>query len=162
MPIVAVPWSEATEAADLAAGDVGISWIPDDLWSRGKCGLKVIQYQASGLAVVANPVGVHPELIDAGRSGLLAEAPEAWLAAVRQLAADPELRRRMGEAARADVAANYSITRWQHSFVAAATRGAASRESSAPTAAAWNRETAARQPHPGRAALAGLETRERP
>jgi glycosyltransferase involved in cell wall biosynthesis len=59
LPVVAVPWSEATEAEALAVGDAGISWIPDDLWSRGKCGLKILQYQASGLPVLANPVGVH-------------------------------------------------------------------------------------------------------
>ena len=57
MPVVAVPWNAGTEAAKLAAGDVGISWIPDDLWSRGKCGLKTLQYQAARLPVLANPVG---------------------------------------------------------------------------------------------------------
>src|SRR5262249_54868555 len=39
LPVVECSWSEATEAGELAAADVGISWVPDDLWSRGKCGL---------------------------------------------------------------------------------------------------------------------------
>jgi glycosyltransferase involved in cell wall biosynthesis len=119
LPVVAVPWSEATEAGALAAGDVGISWIPDDLWSRGKCGLKVLQYQASALPVLANPVGVHPEMIDHGQNGWLADTPDAWVAGVRALAADPTLRRRMGEAARASVAADYSVAAWSAAFVAA-------------------------------------------
>ena len=59
LPIVPVAWNEETEAHEIAAGQIGISWIPDDLWSRGKCGLKVLQYQAAGLPVVANPVGAH-------------------------------------------------------------------------------------------------------
>ena len=83
LPVVDVPWSEATEAADVAAADVGISWIPDDLWSRGKCGLKVLQYQAAGLPVVANPVGVHPEMIRPGVDGFLASTPDEWVEAVR-------------------------------------------------------------------------------
>lgn len=64
------PWSEATEASELAAADIGISWLPDDAWSRGKCGLKVLQYMAAGLPVVANPVGVQRELIRHGGNGL--------------------------------------------------------------------------------------------
>jgi glycosyltransferase involved in cell wall biosynthesis len=125
LPVVAVPWSEATEAAALAAGDVGISWIPDDLWSRGKCGLKVLQYQAAGLPVVANPVGVHPAMVEHGRTGILADTPDAWVEAIRALADDPQRRRRMGAAARAAVAANYSIAAWADRFVAAVTGAAA-------------------------------------
>src|SRR5262249_32352879 len=52
LPIVAVNWDGATEAEELANADVGISWIPDDQWSRGKCGLKVLQYMAAGLPVL--------------------------------------------------------------------------------------------------------------
>ncbi|MDW8267154.1 MAG: hypothetical protein RMJ52_17675 [Gemmataceae bacterium] len=36
LPTVACRWSEATEAAEIARGDIGVSWLPDDLWSRGK------------------------------------------------------------------------------------------------------------------------------
>jgi glycosyltransferase involved in cell wall biosynthesis len=119
LPVLAVPWNEATEAAELAAGDVGISWVPDDLWSRGKCGLKVLQYQAAGLPVVANPVGVHAEMVEPGVSGFLATSPEEWVAAVRSLAGDAALRRRMGQAARAAVQSRYGVVAWAPAFVAA-------------------------------------------
>jgi glycosyltransferase involved in cell wall biosynthesis len=107
--VVRCPWSAATEASDLAQADIGISWIPDDQWSRGKCGLKVLQYMAAGLPVVANPVGVHPEMIRHGETGFLAANRDQWLWAIRTLVADGELRRRMGSAGRRRVEAMYSI-----------------------------------------------------
>ena len=121
LPVVDVPWSEATEADELASADIGISWIPDDLWSRGKCGLKVLQYQAAGLPVVANPVGVHPEMIHPGVDGFLAETADDWVEAVRTLAANPGFGRRMGQAARGMVRANYSVEGWADAFVASLT-----------------------------------------
>jgi glycosyltransferase involved in cell wall biosynthesis len=109
LEVIESPWSEATETLELASSDIGISWIPDDPWSRGKCGLKVLQYMAAGLPVVANRVGVHPEMIQHGVSGFLAESPEEWLEAIRLLARDPELRRKMGQAGRQIVEERYSI-----------------------------------------------------
>ena len=100
IPVVAVPWDESDEARQLATGQVGVSWLPDDLWSRGKCGLKVLQYQAAGLPVVANPVGCQVEMIRPEVNGFLAASPDEWAAAVRRLADDAALRRRMGQAAR--------------------------------------------------------------
>jgi glycosyltransferase involved in cell wall biosynthesis len=119
LPVVAVPWSGATETEELAAGDVGVSWVPDDLWSRGKCGLKVLQYQAAGLPVLANPVGVQAEMVVPEVSGLLATTPDEWVAAVRRLATDPALRLRMGRAARASVESGYSVAAWAETFIAA-------------------------------------------
>ena len=121
--VVGVPWSEATEASELAAADVGVSWVPDDLWSRGKCGLKVLQYQASGLPVIANPVGVHCEMIRPGVNGRLPETPEGWVEAARDLASDPERRQRMGRAAHAAVVSGYSVSAWEATFVEALTGG---------------------------------------
>jgi glycosyltransferase involved in cell wall biosynthesis len=108
LPVLACRWNGSREAIDLAAADVGISWIPDDLWSRGKCGLKVLQYAAAGLPVVANPVGVHPEMICHGETGFLAETPEQWRDAVRGLVDDPALRARMGRAGRLRFESRYS------------------------------------------------------
>jgi len=117
LPVVECPWTEAGEAAEIAAADVGVSWVPDDQWSRGKCGLKVLQYMAAGLPVVANPVGVQAELVRPGESGFLARTPAEWVAALRLLAGDPALRRRLGEAGRRRVEAEFSLqagaARWQ-------------------------------------------------
>jgi glycosyltransferase involved in cell wall biosynthesis len=109
LPVLRCPWSEEGEAAAVASADVGISWVPDDLWSLGKCGLKVLQYMAAGLPVVANPVGIQRELVRHGETGFLAETAAQWADAVGRLAQDPALRRRMGQAGRRLVEAGYSV-----------------------------------------------------
>jgi glycosyltransferase involved in cell wall biosynthesis len=107
--VVPCPWSESGEAAALAAADIGISWVPDDLWSRGKCGLKLLQYMAAGLPVVANPVGVQEEIVRHGETGFLAETPQQWVQAISRLAGDAGLRRRMGLAGRRRVEEEYHV-----------------------------------------------------
>lgn len=102
-------WSETTEAREIAAADIGISLIPDDPWSRGKCGLKVLQYMAAGLPVIANPVGVQAEMVRDGETGLLAATSDEWIDAVRTLAGNPDLRRRMGQNARRMAEEHYSL-----------------------------------------------------
>jgi glycosyltransferase involved in cell wall biosynthesis len=109
LPIVECDWSQSHEAADIAAADVGVSWVPDDLWSRGKCGLKVLQYMAAGLPVVANPVGVQADLVRHGETGFLARTSAEWIEALRCLSVDPELRLRLGAAGRRRVAAEFSV-----------------------------------------------------
>lgn len=111
LPIEFRPWDQATESAELADADIGISWLPDDGWSAGKCGLKVLQYMAAGLPVVANPVGVQTNLVRHGETGFLVETPDAWEDAVRRLSGDPELRRRMGLAGRRLVEEEYHVSR---------------------------------------------------
>ncbi len=110
------PWSSEHEAEELASADIGISFMPDGVWSQGKCGLKVLQYMAAGLPVVANPVGVHREMVVHGKNGFLVQTPEEWAEAVRSLARDPELRRAMGNAGRKAVFEGYSPGRWADLF----------------------------------------------
>jgi glycosyltransferase involved in cell wall biosynthesis len=109
LPVLACPWSRVSEPSEIAAADIGISWLPDDTWSRGKCGLKVLQYMAAGLPVVANPVGVQAKLVQHGETGYLAETAAQWSEAVGRLARDPGLRRRMGRAGRRRVEAGFSV-----------------------------------------------------
>lgn len=109
LPVIQCPWAEGTETQELAGADIGISWLPDDDWSRGKCGLKVIQYLAAGLPVVANRVGVQAEMVRHGETGYLADTPAQWVEAIRRLANDPALRQRLGRNGRRLVQERYSI-----------------------------------------------------
>jgi glycosyltransferase involved in cell wall biosynthesis len=109
LPVVTCPWSGDGEAESLASADIGISWVPDDPWSRGKCGLKVLQYMAAGLPVVANPAGVQAEIVRHGETGYLAETATEWAEAIGRLASNPALRRQMGRAGRRRVEENYSV-----------------------------------------------------
>lgn len=119
LPVERCPWAEAAEPADLAAADIGIGWVPDDPWSRGKCGLKVLQYQAAGLPVVANPVGVQADFVRDGETGFRAATTEEWVTAVRRLAGDAALRRRLGDAGRRRVEAEFSVAAGAARWVAA-------------------------------------------
>ena len=109
LPVDRCRWDEQTEATDIRNAEIGIGWVPDDPWSRGKCGLKVLQYQAAGLPVVANPVGVQADLVRDGVTGFKAVTTEQWVAAVQRLAADAGLRDRLGAAGRREVEASYSV-----------------------------------------------------
>lgn len=65
--------------------------MTDDPWARGKCGLKVLQYMAAGLPVVASPVGANKHIVVDGVTGFLAREPEEWVEALSRLEADTEL-----------------------------------------------------------------------
>jgi glycosyltransferase involved in cell wall biosynthesis len=121
--VVKVPWSRETEARDLARSGIGVGLLPDDPWSRGKCGLKILQYQAAGLPVIANPVGAHLEMVRPGINGCLASSPEEWISAVRGLSGDEPARRALGLAGRRQVEASYSTRVWAEAFVEAVTGG---------------------------------------
>jgi glycosyltransferase involved in cell wall biosynthesis len=107
--VVEIPWSKETEIEELQRGDVGISWIPDDPWSAGKCGLKVLQYFAAGLPVIANPVGVHPEMIIFGQNGYLINDCVSWIETIRNLMKSRSDRLRLGAEARRTVEDRYSV-----------------------------------------------------
>jgi hypothetical protein len=90
-------WSLETQAVDLAKSDIGLAPLPDNRFTRGKCGFKVLQYGAAGLPVVASPVGVNAEYIKDGITGSLATNIQQWIERTAQLIENPQLRKRMGE-----------------------------------------------------------------
>jgi glycosyltransferase involved in cell wall biosynthesis len=104
-------WSSETEQGDLRDCDIGISWVPDDRWSRGKCGLKILQYMAAGLPVIASPVGVHNSILGRG-VGLLARTSEEWIAGIRQLVEDVRLRAELGREGRSQIEKRYHVDAW--------------------------------------------------
>jgi glycosyltransferase involved in cell wall biosynthesis len=108
VPAESHPWSEDTEVARIAAFDVGIMPLYDAPWERGKCAYKLLQVMAAGKAVIASPVGANVQVVQHGVNGFLADTVEAWASALRKLAANPDLRRRMGAEARKTVEEHYS------------------------------------------------------
>jgi hypothetical protein len=110
------PWCSATETSELIQGDIGINWLPNDTWSLGKCGLKVLQYMAAGLPVVANPVGMNREMVVHGETGFLAESPSQWAEAIERLACEPALRAQMGRRGRQLVEERFSVRNWAPRF----------------------------------------------
>lgn len=115
--VVPIKWSEATESGYLARCDIGLAWMPDDDWSQGKCGLKVLQYQAAGLPVVTNPVGVNREMVQPDVNGYWAHSVEDWITAIKRLMDDAPLRQKMGCHGREQVKNVFSteqlIQRWK-------------------------------------------------
>ncbi|MGF1549990.1 MAG: glycosyltransferase family 4 protein [Sphingomonadaceae bacterium] len=109
-PFRPLAWSEEEEAKLLAELDIGIMPLPDSPWERGKCGYKIIQYMASGLPVIASPVGANRDILRDGVSGFFAGDERGWAEILRMLLSDADLRWRMGRAGRERVEARYSLT----------------------------------------------------
>lgn len=105
-------WSGDREKELLLTFDVGIMPVRSDIWSLGKCGLKLIQYSAAGLPSVSHPVGVSAEIVEEGASGFLRESIEGWRDALEQLGRDANLRKRMGRRARTVAEERYSLAVW--------------------------------------------------
>ena len=97
-------WSQETESELLMGCDIGIMPLPDTEFMRGKCGLKLIQYMACGLPVVASPVGVNREIVEEGKNGYLAASDDEWFGKLDKVIRHSELRMSLGKAGRAKVA----------------------------------------------------------
>ncbi|MGA2009575.1 MAG: glycosyltransferase family 4 protein [Solirubrobacteraceae bacterium] len=104
-------WELESETDLLASLDIGVMPLPDDPWTRGKCGYKLLRYYAAGVPVVASPVGVNRRLLELG-GGLAASSAEQWRSALCELASDPLARRQSGLAGRRLVESDFSYQRW--------------------------------------------------
>jgi glycosyltransferase involved in cell wall biosynthesis len=102
------PWRLETEVSDLLEFDVGLMPLSDDDWSRGKCGLKALQYMALAIPPVVSPVGVNATIVRDGVNGFHARSEDEWVDRIALLLRNPSLRRRLGDEARKTVEAIYS------------------------------------------------------
>jgi glycosyltransferase involved in cell wall biosynthesis len=96
-------WSEETQVIDLATSDFGLAPLPDNRFTRGKCGFKILQYAAAELPVIASPVGVNAEYVCDGVTGFHAINTSQWVDKISELIENAELRKRMGREGRAKV-----------------------------------------------------------
>jgi len=102
-------WSLEMQNFDLATSDIGLAPLPDNRFTRGKCGFKSLQYAAAGLPTIASPVGVNSDYIHDGITGFLATGASQWTDKIETMAKNMELRKRMGQAGR-DKVQNFDIS----------------------------------------------------
>ena len=62
-----IRWTSEREVQDLEGIDIGIMPLPDDNWTKGKCGLKALQFMALGIPTVLSPIGVMLPLARSSR-----------------------------------------------------------------------------------------------
>ena len=106
-----VRWDQGTEVRELKRLSVGLAPLPDDRWTRGKCGLRLLQYLAAGVPSVASPVGVQGDLTNQGAAVAAAGASD-WVAAVRSLLSDQALRGTLTAKGRQVVEQNFDAAKW--------------------------------------------------
>ena len=116
--LVFLPWCKDTEIADLLSFHVGLMPLEDDLWAKGKCAFKALQYMALGIPALVSPVGMNTEVVQHGQNGFVCATPAEWEASLRQLLADAGLRQHLGQAARATIEQRYSVRANTSNFLA--------------------------------------------
>ncbi len=109
LPIIKKPWKLEDENEDLISFDIGLMPLNDDLWSRGKCGLKIVQYLSVGLPVVCTPVGMNSDIIKEGKNGFWATNHQEWVDRLSTLIQNRDLRYQMGLKGIETVEREYSL-----------------------------------------------------
>lgn len=119
--VVGERWTSASEIPFLQSLDIALMPLPDDEWSKGKCGLKALTSMACGAAMVASPVGVNPTIVRHGSNGFLPRDEAEWFDSLRTLVEDDALRTRMSMAGRETVVRDFSVARWREPLLSVIT-----------------------------------------
>jgi glycosyltransferase involved in cell wall biosynthesis len=109
IPLIKKRWSSDKEEADLKSFDIGLMPLFDDLWSQGKCGLKILQYYSAGIPVVCTPVGINRDIVEDGVNGFWAQNEDQWGNRLLKLIQEDGLRKEMGLRGREKVEECYSL-----------------------------------------------------
>jgi glycosyltransferase involved in cell wall biosynthesis len=108
--------SHAEAIAKLSTADVVVSPSRDEAMPT----VTILEAMSLGKAIITTTVGGALEAFTEGENALLVrpEAPDALAAAVRRLIEDPVLVRKLGDKARQNYEANFTIERFGAEFTA--------------------------------------------
>lgn len=106
--IESTSFSPDTEVPVISSFDIGVMPLPDDKWTRGKCGMKGLQCMALGIPVVMQAVGANKEIICEGENGFLANNENEWIDKISMLIDSEDLRRKLGAKGRSTIEKGYS------------------------------------------------------
>lgn len=112
-PFDYVLWNLDTVEDELLDCDVGLIPYPKSIvdaeYIKRKSNNRLVLFMSYGIPCVVSPIGEYKKIIRHGENGFLATSSEEWEKYVTLLRDDPALRKKMGEAARADVIEKYSL-----------------------------------------------------
>jgi len=111
-------WSEERQQTFLNSIDIGIMPLTEELFTKGKCGYKLIQYMAYAKPVLATPIGINTEIITNDLNGFLCSSENEWFNALKMLASDQTLRQTLGANGRKIVEEKYSLKANQEKLLA--------------------------------------------
>lgn len=90
--------------------DIGLCPVVDNKFNRNKSAIKWMEYSCLGIASVASRIPPYSPVIADGATGLLAgEDAKEWAEKIDELVVDRGKRRRIAEAATAEVMANHNV-----------------------------------------------------
>ncbi len=112
-----IAWDKEQEIAVISSFDIGIMPLPDDEWTKGKCGFKGLLYMTFEVPAVMSRVGANKEIIQDGENGFLADGVEEWVQKLSLLIESAELRKKLGQAGRVIVIEKYSVISQRDNYV---------------------------------------------
>ena len=112
-----VRWNKKTEIDDLLKFNVGLMPLQEDIWSKGKCGFKALQYMSLGIPALVSGVGVNAEIVDNEVNGFVCKTLEDWYVALEKLITDPALLKKISQKTRSKIVDNYSLSSNKENFL---------------------------------------------
>lgn len=112
-----IEWNKDSEIEDLLTIDIGLMPLPDDRWTRGKCGFKALQYLALGIPALVSPLEVNRKIVDHGSNGYYCSETGDWINYILELAGDHLKRERFGAAGMHKISADYSTLSNRNNFL---------------------------------------------
>jgi glycosyltransferase involved in cell wall biosynthesis len=115
--IVFKKWAQEKENDLVNEFSIGIMPLPDNNWTRGKCGYKILQYMACNKPFIASPTGINKAFIENSKSGLAAEDEDNWLSKLTELKNDLDLHTSLSLNGRSFVETHYSARVWSKTII---------------------------------------------
>lgn len=112
-----VKWRKESEIEDLLKFNIGIMPLPDDIWSKGKCGFKALQYMALGIPAIVSNVGVNAEIVDHEVNGYVCKNGTDWEKYLEMVILNPKIVTELSLHTRAKIVDNYSVKSNSRNFL---------------------------------------------
>jgi glycosyltransferase involved in cell wall biosynthesis len=110
-------WNKETEIENLLRFDIGVMPLTDDIWAKGKCGFKALQYMALEIPAIVSPVGVNEQIVDHEINGFIATTEQEWYNCLDRFLSNKENYNQMGIDAREKIIDYFSVKSNKNNFI---------------------------------------------